>query len=101
MPAKTTFGFCSCGGDEPFGVGFVRGNRLLDHRMHAGFERRDAQRGVLKMRRGDDDRIHLAGLDELLAVAENFQRLVFVERSRDGVANGDKFAAADFSGLSR
>ena len=33
-------------------------------------QRRDPERGVLKMRRGDDDGVHLTGFDEFLAVGE-------------------------------
>src|SRR5260370_883541 len=59
-------------GDEAFGVGFVRGDRLFHHGMNSRVERGDAQRGVLKVRRGDDDSVHLAGPDELFAVGEGF-----------------------------
>jgi hypothetical protein len=82
--------------NEPFGVGFVRGNRLLDQGVHAGLERGHAQGGVLEVRRGDEDRIHLAGADERLAVGEGLQGLVTVER-RGGVAHRDQFAAFDLA----
>ena len=58
MPPKTSLGIFPAGRDEPFGVGLVRGNRFFDHHMQAGFKRRDAEGGVLKMRRGDDDGIN-------------------------------------------
>ena len=63
-------------GDQPLGVGFVRGDGLLHHHVQALLQRGDAQRGVLVMRRGDDHRVHQAGADQLLAVGEGLERLV-------------------------
>ena len=62
--------------------------------MNARVKRGDAQGRVLKMRRGDDDGVHVAGFDERLAVRGSLQRLVSVER-REGITHGHEFAAAD------
>ena len=60
-------------------IGFVRGNRLFDHDMQPALQRRDAQAGVLIMRRGNQHGIHFAGMNQLLAVVINFQRLVLFQ----------------------
>jgi len=47
---------------------------------------------------GDDDRIHQAGADEVLALGEDLQRLIFVELGRDRIRNRHQLGAIDFSG---
>ena len=84
-------------GNQPFGVGFVGGDRLLDHDVQALLERRDAERGVLVMRGGDDDGIHQAGANQLLAVGKGLQRLVFLQLGRHGIRNSHHFRTADFA----
>ena len=83
-------------GDKLFGIRFMRGNGLLHHCVDAGLERGDAQRGVLKMRRGNNDRIHLARPDELFAVGKDFQRQVALKRSRVKRTHRNQLAAGDF-----
>ena len=85
-------------GDQPLGVGFVGGDRFLDHHVQALLERRDAERRVLVMRGGDDDRVHQAGANQLLAVGERLQRLVFLQLGRHGIGHGHQFGAADLAG---
>ena len=53
-------GMLLVGGDEALGVGLVGGNWLLHHHMHAGANRQDAERRVLKMGRCDNDRVNFA-----------------------------------------
>src|SRR5262245_66198195 len=50
------------------------------------------------MRRGNDDCIHEAGTDQLLAIRKDFERLVTFELSRYGVGHGDEFRAANLPG---
>ena len=56
--AKRELGIFLMRGDELFRVGFVSGDGFLDHQVQSRLERRDAERRVLIMRRGDDDRVH-------------------------------------------
>src|SRR5437870_811552 len=78
--------------NEPLGIRLVQGDGFLDHRVNARVQGDDAQRRMLKMRRGDDDSIHVAGFDERLAVDGSLQKLVTVER-RDNITNRDEFTA--------
>ena len=92
--AKNNLWVLPARGNESFGVGFVGGNWLLNHRMNTRFQRHDAERRMLKMRRGHNDGVHLPGFDQRLAVREGFQRLVAVQR-RHGIAHGNKITTAD------
>lgn len=82
------------GRDQPFGVGLVRGEGFLDQKMDSRLEGGEAKWNVLRMRRGNDDGIHRPGLDEVMAVGENLQRLIFFRRDETGTAHGHQFAAA-------
>jgi hypothetical protein len=85
-------------GDQALGVGFVRGNRFLDHDVEAMLNGGDAEGGVLIMRRGDEDGIKGAGADEFIGVAVNFEGEIFFEFVGRGAADGNEFAAVDFAG---
>ena len=87
-----------CVGDQPLGVGLVGGDGFLDHHVQALLERGDAEGRVLVMGGGDDDRVHQAGANQLLAVGERLQRHVAVQLGRHGVGDGDQLGAADLAG---
>jgi hypothetical protein len=71
-------GIFSMGRNQAFGVSFVRGDGFFDHQMQSGLERGDAEGGMLKMRRGDDNGIHQLGADEFHGVAKDFDALGFI-----------------------
>ena len=95
--AEHELGIFQMRGDELFRVGFVSGDRLLDHQVQSRLERRDAERRVLIMRRGDDDRVHRLRADEFHRIAKHlhaFRRVVgeFVGRC---AANGGEMTVRD------
>lgn len=57
-------------GDQAFGVAFRHRNRLFGQRRDAAPKRRDALRGVEKVRRGDHNRIYRARFKHRLEVGE-------------------------------
>src|SRR6267143_3610640 len=67
--------------------------------MYPGLQRGNADRGMLVMWRGDDDRVHFARRDQFLSAVEDFQSFGFVrlEFLRRGAANGDEFATRHFA----
>ena len=55
--------------------------------MQAGVQRRHAQRGMLVLRRGDDDGVNLARLDQGFSVAVNRQRFIGFQLAGRRAAN--------------
>ena len=53
------------GGDEALAIGAVNGNRFLHHDVQAGLECGDSNRGVVVVRRGNEDGVDEAGGDQL------------------------------------
>jgi len=98
--AEHLFGAPGRRADEPLRVRLVRGDRLLDHEVQARFQRVDALRGMLRMRRGHEHCIDGARLDELVRVVEHCNALRFegLELVRAGAAHGSQFAARNFAG---
>ena len=59
------------GVDHPVGLAEVDGNRFFAEDVDARLRRGDDQRPVARVRRADDDRVHLAAAEELPGVVEN------------------------------
>ena len=91
------FGILAVRGDQPFGIGFVRRDRFFDHGMDALVQRRDAQCGMLVMRRGNDDGINQPGANQLFAIRENLERFVPFQFARDGIGNRSQFGPTDLA----
>jgi len=66
---------CACFGNRETQRLFAENVNAFLHKIHRNF-------GMQIWRRGDNHGVHRPGLDELLAVAEDFERLIFVELRR-------------------
>ena len=97
MPAKTSLGCRRWARNQTLGVGLVGGDWLLDHHVQTLLERGDAQRRVLVMRRGDNNRIHQAGADQLFAIRKGLERLELVQLGRHGIGHRHQFGAIDLA----
>ena len=84
--------------NQPFGIGFVSGDRFFDHRMDACIERGDTERCVLIVRRRDDDCVDEAGPDEFFAIREDFEWLELFQFAGNRIGHGDQFDTVDFTG---
>ena len=85
-------------GEEAFAVGFVDRDRLLDHDVQTGLEGVDAERGVLVMRRGDDDGVDETGIDHLLGGGEGRDLRELRAPSGVGFSDGGESEAWNFAG---
>jgi len=84
--------------DQPLGIGLVDGNRLFDHDVEAGLERGNPERRVLVVRRGDEDGVHGARLDELFPVLEGAEAFGGPRFERgQGVGHGGELRAGDLA----
>ena len=86
------------GGDQAFRICLVGGDGLFDHGMHPLIHRGNPQCSVLKMRRGNDDRIHQAGANQFFTIPKNFERFILIQLPEYGIGYGNQFSAIHLPG---
>ena len=77
-------------GEQPAGRGDLGGHGFFHEQMEAGPQHGAADAGVREMRRGDEDRVNGAGVDQGLWIGEGRGRGEFGEAGRIQVGDGSE-----------
>ena len=85
-------------GNKPLAIGLVDPERFFGEHMETGSERRQPDGGMCVVRRGDDNGVHRAGLEEFLVCGEARPILEFLQPCWIQITDRAEHAPVDFVG---